>query len=84
LCSRRLDQRERKEEAGIAQMLVQLLPGDAGFERHRRMAAACDTGSLRPSLIGREMSQGYGLDHSRADDSQVVYNGHLGYQWHNA
>jgi len=34
LCSRRLDQRERKEEAGIAQMLVQLLPGDAGFERY--------------------------------------------------
>jgi hypothetical protein len=37
------------------------------------MAAVCDTGSLWPSLLGQEMSHGYGLDHSRADGSQGDY-----------
>jgi hypothetical protein len=37
------------------------------------MAAVCDTGSLWPSLLGQEMSHGYGLDHSRADGSQADY-----------
>ena len=37
------------------------------------MAVVCDTGSLWPSLLGQEMSHGYGLDHSRADGSQTDY-----------
>jgi hypothetical protein len=37
------------------------------------MAAVCDTASLWPSLLGQEMSHGYGLDHSRADGSQGEY-----------
>ena len=37
------------------------------------MAAVCDTASLWPSLLGQEMSHGYGLDHSRADGSQAEY-----------
>lgn len=37
------------------------------------MAAVCDTGSLWPSLLGQEMSHGYGLDHSRADGSLTDY-----------
>jgi hypothetical protein len=36
-------------------------------------AAVCDQLSLQPSLLGQEMSHGYGLDHSRADGSTVDY-----------
>jgi hypothetical protein len=36
-------------------------------------AAVCDKASLQPSLLGQEMSHGYGLDHSRADGSTVDY-----------
>lgn len=38
------------------------------------MQAVCDTASLWPSLLGQEMGHGYGLDHSRADGSDVEYN----------
>lgn len=38
------------------------------------MAALCDSNSLSPSLLGQEMGHGYGLDHSRHNNSTDDYN----------